>query len=68
MVTVEYRPKLRSLEGVDVIVYTLDGVKLEPEGLKAVFEEVSEYGLLFRNEKGHLLFASTASFVVVTND
>ena len=67
MQRVEYRPKLRSLEGVEVILHTLDGVKVEPPA-KVVFEEVSDFGLLFRNEKGHLIYASTASFMVVEND
>jgi len=67
MQRVEYRPKLRSLEGVEVLLHTLDGVKVEPAS-KVVFEEVSEFGLLFRSEKGHLIYASTASFTVVEND
>lgn len=64
---VEYRPKLRSLEGVEVLLHSLDGVEIEST-LKVVFEEVSEFGLLFRAEKGHLIYASTASFTVVEND
>lgn len=67
MQRVEYRPKLRSLEGVEVLLHTLDGVKIEP-AVKVIFEEVSEFGLLFRSEKGHLIYASTASFTVVEND
>ena len=63
----DYRPKLKSLEGVEVLLHTLDGVKIEPAA-KVVFEEVSEFGLLFRSEKGHLIYASTASFTVVEND
>lgn len=66
-VTVEYRPKLRSLEGVEVLLYSLDGIKIEPP-IKATFEEASELGLLFRGGKGVLTFGSTASFTVINND
>ena len=64
---VEYRTKLRSLEGVEVLLHTLDGVKMTSE-IKAVFEEISDFGLLFRNKEDLLIFASTASFTVVKND
>ena len=57
------RSKLRSLEGVEVILHTLDGVKIEPRP-RVTFEEVSDYGLLFRSEEGHLIYTSTASFTV----
>jgi len=67
MQRVEYRSKLRSLEGVEVLLCTVDGVKIEPAP-KVIFEEVSKFGLLFRNEKGHLIYASTASFTVMEND
>lgn len=66
-VTVEYRPKLRSLEGVEVLLYSLDGIKIEP-AIAVTFEEASELGLLFRGEKGALVFGSTASFTVINND
>ena len=58
------RCRLRSLEGVVVALHTLDGVKVEPAAT-VVLEEASEFGLLFRSEKGHLIFGSTASFTVV---
>ncbi len=57
------RSKLRSLEGVEVILHTLDGVKMESRTL-CVFEEVSDYGLLIRSKDGHLVYASTAAFTV----
>ena len=61
------RSKLRSLEGVEVILHTLDGIKMTSE-VKVVFEEISDFGLLFRDKEGLLIFASTASFRVVKSD
>ena len=58
------RSKLRSLEGVKVCLHTVDGVPHVGEGLFVVFEEVSEFGLLFRDKHGYLIFASTASFTL----
>jgi len=59
--------KLQSLVGVKVLLHTSDGVPVDPP-MVAVFEEASELGLLFRSEKGHLLFASTASFTAMVAD
>lgn len=59
--------KLQSLVGMKVLLHTCDGVPIDPP-MVAVFEEASDLGLLFRSEKGHLVFASTASFTTMAAD
>ena len=66
-VQIQYRPKVKSLEGVDVLLFTIDGVKIEPS-VKVTVEEVSQIGFLFRGADESLIFASSAAFTVVRDD
>jgi len=56
----QQRTKIHSLIGVRVLLITLDGVQIAHDEM--VIEEISPYGLLFRAEKGQLIFASSAAF------
>lgn len=63
--------KLDSLVGTKINVLSMDGISYMESGVPVLgtLEEVSSLGILFRHEKGHLIFASTATFAVMpTND
>ena len=64
--------KLDSLVGTKINVLSMDGISymgMESVPVLGTLEEVSSLGILFRHEKGHLIFASTATFAVMpTND
>jgi len=59
------RSRLHSLVGMRVFVTSLDGVQRNRNRVMTL-EEVSEYGLLFRNSEGKLVFASSAAFRIDT--
>ena len=63
--------KLDSLVGTKISVLSMDGISYMEGGVPVLgtLEEVSSLGVLFRHQEGHLIFASTATFAVLsTND
>ena len=67
-VQIQYRPKIKSLEGVRVTLHTMDGVPVEPP-ITLLLEEVSPMGFLFRSDTdGALIYTSSASFRAVNDD
>lgn len=61
----DQRSKFQSLIGVEVLAFSLDSNPIEPPA-KLTIEAISSTGLLFRGEKSHLIFASSAAFQVAS--
>ena len=61
------RTKVSSLIGTSVVLWTIDGQPMR-ELLAVTIEEISPAGLLFRDQGKGLIFGSTASFRLATDE